>query len=67
MVSTDIGINAFADDYSLQKDFTPGGPDKTTSLTNLEQALKSIHDWMNGNRLKMNDSKTKFFILESRQ
>ena len=25
-ILTDTGINAFADDHSLQKDFTPGGP-----------------------------------------
>ena len=30
MVLTDIGINAFSDDHSLQKDFTHGGPGKIT-------------------------------------
>ena len=36
-VLSDIGINAFADDHSLQKDFTLGGPEEITSITNLEQ------------------------------
>ena len=34
---TGIVINAFADDHSFQEDFTPGGPDKITLITNLEQ------------------------------
>ena len=67
MVSTDIGINAFADDYFLHKYFIPSGPEEITSIPNSEQVLKLIHDWMNGNRLKMNDSKTDFIILGSRQ
>ena len=67
MVSTDIGINAFADDHSLQEDFTPGGPDEATLINNSKHVLKSMHDWMNGNRLKMNYSKTEFIIPGSRQ
>ena len=66
-VLTDIGINAFADDHSLQKEFTPGGPEEITLLTRLEWVLKLMCDQMNGNRLKMNDSKTEFIILGSRQ
>ena len=67
MVLTDNGINAFADDHSLQKYFIPGGSDGTTSKTNLEQTWKSVCDWMNGNRFKINYSKTEFIILGSRK
>ena len=66
-VLTDIGINAFADDHSLQNDFTPGGPDEITLITNFEQVLKLICHWMNGKRLKMNNKRTKFITLGSRQ
>ena len=66
MVFTDIEINTFGDDYSLQKNFTPGGTEEITSITNLDQVLKLKHDWMKGNRLKMNDRKTEFIILGSK-
>ena len=64
---TDIGINAFAGEHFLKTDFNPGGPEEITSITNYKQVLKLMHDWINGYRLKMNDSKTKFIILGSRQ
>ena len=61
----DIGLYGFADDHAVKKEFTPTKEDdESQCLSSLEQCLISIKAWMDNNRLRMNNAKTEFIILD---
>ena len=63
-----LEIHRYANDYAIKVSLTGWG--RTAGKLTLEAVESSppdIRKWMNENRLKMNDSKTKFIILETRQ
>ena len=63
----DICFYRFADDHAIKKEFTPSKVDDASQcIYSLEQCLINIKAWMDSNRLKMNNGKTKFILLGSR-
>ena len=63
-----LNLNGFADDHSLNTNFDPNeeGAELNTKHR-MESKMHDINTWMNGNRLKMNSSKTEFIYFVSRQ
>ncbi|KAJ1090998.1 hypothetical protein NDU88_004126 [Pleurodeles waltl] len=55
-----LSIISYADDTQLVLSLTK---DPLTAKTNLHEGLKSIADWMNNSRLKLNSDKTEILIL----
>ncbi|KAJ1166727.1 hypothetical protein NDU88_007124 [Pleurodeles waltl] len=55
-----LSIISYADDTQLVLSLTK---DPLTAKTNLHEGLKSIADWMNNSRLKLNSDKTEVLIL----
>ena len=67
VVSPEIDLHGFADDYTIKDSFTPI-PDEECKVTHtLEQCTSDIKDWMNANQLQMNSAKGEFLLVGSRQ
>jgi hypothetical protein len=66
-IPDNIILNGFADDHTMQKQFSPGTIQEDLTITSLQDTLIEINHWMNLNRLKMNPGKTEFIIFGSRQ
>ena len=63
----DVSILGYVDDHSVYDVFDANyTTDMHASMSNLEECLMQINNWMNLNRLKMNTSKTEFMLLGSR-
>ena len=61
-------IHGFADDHTLKDKFKIGNhSEERKCITNLENCAIEVKDWMDKNRLHMNDDKTEFIIFPSRQ
>ena len=57
---------AFADDHAYKKSFVAKSQvDEINMMGDLENCAKRIKNWMDGNRLKMNNSKTEFIMFGS--
>ena len=65
---SELNLNRFADDHLLNTNFDPNeeGVELNTKQR-MESKMCDINTWMNGNRLKMNSSKTEFIYFPSRQ
>ncbi len=62
------GVHAYADDHQLYLAFDPNSENsQSEALLCMERCLKDIKSWMISNKLKMNDAKTEFIIIGSRQ
>ena len=60
-------LHGFADDDVYKKLFAAKSrTDETNTMGELENCASRIKNWMDGNRLKMNDSKTEFIMFGSR-
>ena len=59
-IDKDIIVNAFLDDYSLQKEFRPEPIIEMQTIRQIEGNLEKVQNWMNYNRLKLNSQKTEF-------
>ena len=58
-----IVLHGFADDHAYKKSFaTKSRTDETNTIGELVNCASRIKNWMDGNRLKMNDSKTEFIM-----
>ena len=64
-IDKNIKINAFADDHSLQKDFSPIPTEEIAVMSQLENNLDQINSWMSENHLKLNPGKTEFILFGS--
>ena len=62
-----IDLQGFADNHAYKKGF-PGNSreSEVKTIKDLEQCATRIKSWMDGNRLKMNDGKTKFIMFKSK-
>ena len=62
-INKPIELHGFADDHAYKKSFVAKSRiDEINMMGDLENCTKRIKNWMDGNRLKMNDSKTEFTI-----
>ena len=62
-----VNISGYADDHLLYDSFSSTSPEfESHTIQNLENCLTSIRQWMNSNRLKMNDNKTEFMLCGSK-
>ena len=68
VVPTNIDIHGYADDHALKKSF-PGSSinDESITIQALQTITVDIKEWMDLNRLKMNNDKTEFILIGSRQ
>ena len=58
----------YGDDTQNYLIFSPNVPgDETTCLTTLQNCIQDIQIWMRTNLLKLNDGKTEFMIIRTRQ
>jgi hypothetical protein len=60
----DLSIHLYADDTQLYLCYSPENVD--TAMSQIEQCIEEIRDWMEHNFLKLNDEKTEFIILASK-
>ena len=67
IVPPTISVHGFADDHTANKRFKPIPTEESGAIQELQEAAVLINDWMNGNKLKMNNSKTEFILFGSRQ
>ena len=62
-----IQFHIYADDIQLYASFDPKIPgDSACAMFKLMKCVEEIHQWMNDNKLKLNESKTEFFIAASK-
>ena len=60
--------HCFADDTQLYLSFDPNGPtDQAMALEAMERCISDLRKWMYRDRLKINDDKTEFLVIGSRQ
>ena len=63
-----IDIHGFTDDHALKDKFRIGDhTEERKCITNLENCATEVKNWMDKNRLRMNDEKTEFIMFSSRQ
>ena len=63
-----IDLHGFADDHTYKKLFAAiSRTDETNTMGELVNCAVRIKNWIDGNRLKMNDSKTEFIMFGSRK
>jgi hypothetical protein len=65
-VSPSIPVFGFADDHTANKRFKSLF-EEASAVQDLEQSAVDINEWMNGNKLKMNNTKTEFIRYGSPQ
>ena len=58
----------FANDTQLYLSFNPNGPtDQAMALEAIERRISDLRKWMYRDKLKINDDKTEFLVIGSRQ
>ena len=62
-----ISLYGYANYHGLKKTCKPATKNETTAVTDLQNCLTSVKEWMDENCLKMNSSKTEVIIFGSRQ
>ena len=62
-----LKLHLYADDSSIYVEFNPRDPiDIASTLENISLCLKEVKRWMTINYLKVNEDKTKFFLVGHR-
>jgi hypothetical protein len=61
-----VDLIGYADDHGLSRSFTPQQQQEINTIHHLEDCLSTVHEWMNGNRLKLNPTKTEWIYFGSR-
>ena len=62
-------LHGFVDDHVMKKSFriTYNNSNELKTISDLEECISKVKEWMNHNRLKMNGEKTEFILYGSRQ
>ena len=64
VIPDSLDIHGYADDHAIKTSFRSGDLSvEKQAFKELEDCLAKIRNWMNENRLKMNDSKTEFIVF----
>ena len=61
-----ISLYGYVDDHGLRMTGKPATESEISTVTDLQDCLSSVKDWMDENWLKMNSSKTEVIIFGSR-
>lgn len=68
IIPTTVDIHGYADDHALKTSFAGSSRnEETDTIQTLQDLAVVIKVWMDQNRLKMNNEKTEFILLGSRQ
>ena len=67
MRAHDIDFHTYADDTSLYLVFTPTQLQALAAREQMENCISDIHIWMHANRLKLNDGKTEFLVMGTKE
>jgi hypothetical protein len=59
--------HGYADDHQLYTAFTPSALEQEKNIKIMETCIREVRKWMARNKLKINDKKTEFLIIGSRQ
>ena len=62
-----IRYHYYADDLQLYVSFNPDSKSANASISTLQECVSEIREWMKCNFLKLNDDKTEFMLIGSRQ
>jgi hypothetical protein len=61
-------VHGYADDHQLYLSFKPSNTtSQDSALKAMEECINDVRRWMLSNKLKINDSKTEFLVLGSKQ
>ena len=61
-------VHAYADDTQLYLSFkADSAPSQSNAVASMERCIKDIRSWMVTDRLKLNDKKTEFILIGTRQ
>jgi len=60
-------VHAYADDTQLYMSFKPDLQDTNNTITSMQACIADIKKWMLSDRLKINDDKTEFIVIGTRQ
>ena len=68
IIPKNIDIHGYTDDHVLKNKFYPSKEnDEFDCVMSLEKTLVDVNEWMNQNRLKMNNAKTEYIMFGSSQ
>ena len=68
VIPRSIDIHGFTDNHTLKDKFRIGDhTEERKCITNLENCATEVKNWMDKNRLRMNDEKSEFIMFSSRQ
>ena len=60
--------HAYADDSQLYLSFQPDDElSETEAITSMERCIKAVRAWMLKDKLKLNEEKTEFLVIRTRQ
>ena len=61
-------VHAYADDSQLYISFKPdAGADQSAAVTAMQNCIDDVKRWMLADKLKLNDDKTEFILIGTRQ
>ena len=61
-------VHAYADDSQLYISFKPdAGADQAAAVTAMQNCIDDVKRWMLADKLKLNDGKTEFILIGTRQ
>ena len=61
-------VHSYADDTQLYVSFKPNGDaDQSSAVTAMQNCINDVKKWMLTDKLKLNDDKTEFILIETRQ
>ena len=66
VIPDSFDIHAYADDHAIKRSHKASVDDARVVTTQMSLLMNTIKEWMDSNRLKLNDSKTEFILFGSK-